>query len=250
MTLIHTGLAALVLGACLASDPSQALVGESDTHGPMAPHAVMVLTSGARGAGFCTGVVIGRDVILTAAHCVAGLAKTMVFFKQNDAPVFLPPAAIAVHPAYKAEAPRTRERSIDLAIIRTNAPLPEALKPVTLEQTANISLGALYGISGFGLTREGQGTSGGVLHWGKLRARAPLSSILLWAEDPKARGFGACEGDSGGPVFNLETGALVAITSWSEGEGKTHCGKLTQAALIAPQRAWIEGVLRGWGVTR
>ena len=250
MTLIHTRLAALVLGACLASGQTQALVGESDTHGPMAPHAVMVLTSGARGAGFCTGVVIGRDVILTAAHCVAGLAKTMVFFKQNDAPVFLPPAAIAVHPAYKAEAPRTRERSIDLALIRTNTPLPDALKPVTLEQTANIALGALYGISGFGLTREGQGASGGVLHWGKLRARVPLSSILLWAEDPKARGFGACEGDSGGPVFNLETGALIAITSWSEGEGKTHCGKLTQAALIAPQRAWIEGVLRGWGVTR
>lgn len=250
MGLIHTRLAALVLGACLASGPSQALVGESETYGPMAPHAVMVLTSGARGAGFCTGVVIGRDVVLTAAHCVAGLAKTMVFFKQNDAPVFLPPAAIAVHPAYKAEAPRTRERSIDLALIRTKTPLPEALKPVTLEQTANIALGALYGISGFGLTREGQGASGGVLHWGKLRARAPLSSILLWAEDPRARGFGACEGDSGGPVFNLETGALIAITSWSEGEGKTHCGKLTQAALIAPQRAWMDGVLRGWGMSR
>lgn len=250
MGLIHTRLAALVLGACLASGPSQALVGESETYGPMAPHAVMVLTSGARGAGFCTGVVIGRDVVLTAAHCVAGLAKTMVFFKQNDAPVFVPPAAIAVHPAYKAEAPRTRERSIDLALIRTKTPLPEALKPVTLEQTANIALGALYGISGFGLTREGQGASGGVLHWGKLRARAPLSSILLWAEDPRARGFGACEGDSGGPVFNLETGALIAITSWSEGEGKTHCGKLTQAALIAPQRAWMDGVLRGWGMSR
>jgi len=42
----------------------------------------------------------------------------------------------------------------------------------------------------------------------------------------------------------------VAITSWSAGEGKSHCGKLTQAALIAPQRAWIERVLRGWGLAR
>jgi hypothetical protein len=250
MRLIHTGVAALFLGACLTSGPSQALVGESETNGPMAPHAVMVLTSGAKGGGFCTGVVIGRELVLTAAHCVAGLGKTMVFFKQTDAPVFLPPAAIAVHPGYKADAPRTRERSIDLALIRTNAPLPEALTPARLDDRTNIAQGALFGISGFGLTREGQGTSGGVLHWGKLRARAPLSSILLWAEDPRARGFGACEGDSGGPVFNLETNALIAITSWSEGEGKTHCGKLTQAALIAPQRAWIDGVLRGWGVTR
>ena len=250
MDLKHTHLGALVLGACLASGPSQALVGETETNGPMAPHAVMVLTSGAKGAGFCTGVVIGRDLVLTAAHCVAGLAKTMVFFKQHDAPVFLPPAAIAVHPGYKVDTPRTRERSIDLALIRTNAPLPEALTPARLDERTNIAAGEFYGISGFGLTREGQGTSGGALHWGKLRARTPLSSILLWAEDPKARGFGACEGDSGGPVFNLETNALIAITSWSEGDGKTHCGKLTQAALIAPQRAWIDGVLRGWGVTR
>ena len=250
MALRHTGLPALFLGACLASGPSQALVGESDLNSPMAPHAVMVLTSSAKGAGFCTGVVIAREAVLTAAHCVTALAKTMVFFKQGDAPVFLAPAAIAIHPAYKAQAPRTRERSIDLALIRTSAPLPAPFTPVMLDDRGAITVGASLGISGFGLTREGKGASGGVLHWGKLRARAPLSSILLWAEDPNARGFGACEGDSGGPVFNLETNALVAITSWSEGEGKTHCGKLTQAAWIAPQRAWMDGVLRGWGVTR
>ena len=250
MALIHTRLAALVLGACLASSPTQALVGESDLNGPMAPHALMVLTSDAKGAGFCTGVIIGRDVVLTAAHCVAALSKTMIFFKQADAPVFLPPTAIAIHPGYKAQAPRTRERSIDLALLRTSAPLPAPFTPALIDERANVTLGALYGIAGFGLTREGQGTSGGVLHWGKLTTRAPLSSILLWAEDPDAHGFGACEGDSGGPVFNLETQGLMAITSWSEGQGEAHCGKLTQAALLAPQRAWIDGVLRGWGVAR
>ena len=250
MNLRHTHIAALLLGPCLASSPSQALVGESDLNGPMAPHAVMVLTSSAKGAGFCTGVVIAREAILTAAHCVAALAKTMVFFKQGEAPVFLPPAAIAIHPAYKAQAPRTRERSIDLALIRASAPLPAPFTPVMLDDRGAITVGADFGISGFGLTREGQGASGGVLHWGKLRSRAPLSSILLWAEDANGKGFGACEGDSGGPVFNLATNALVAITSWTEGEDKTHCGKLTQAALIAPQRAWMDGVLRGWGVAR
>ena len=250
MDLTHTRLAALIMTACLASGPSQALVGESDLSGPMAPHAVMVLTSSAKGAGFCTGVVIAREILLTAAHCVTALAKTMVFFKQGEAPVFLPPAAIAIHPGYKAQAPRTRERSIDLALIRTSAPLPPLFSPAALDDRGAVTVGALYGVAGFGLTKEGEGSSGGALHWGKLRARAPLSSILLWAEDPNARGFGACEGDSGGPVFSLDTNALVAITSWTEGEGKTHCGKLTQAALIAPQRAWIDSVLRGWSVTR
>ena len=248
MASFKTPITALILGACLANNPAQALVGESATEGPMASHALMVLTSRPKGSGFCTGVMLARDVVLTAAHCVANTAQTMVFFKQSEAPVFVAPAAIAIHPAYKAQAPRTRELSIDLALIRTSTPLPERFTPASVDQRATITLGALYGISGFGLTREGDGASGGALHWGKLRARAPLSSILLWAEDPETKGFGACEGDSGGPVFSLDTNTLMAITSWTEGEGKNHCGKLTQAALIAPQRAWIDGVLRGWGL--
>jgi hypothetical protein len=42
--------------------------------------------------------------------------------------------------------------------------------------------------------------------------------------------------------------ALVAVTVWSQGTGKRQCGELTQAARLAPQRAFIEDTLRGWGV--
>ena len=243
-------LALIVLAACLASSASKALVGASEEGGPMAPHAVMVLANhGSSGGGFCTGVVIAPTVVLTAAHCVSAPQSTRIYFKSGEAPVFMEIAAIAIHPQFKAQAPRTRERSIDLALIRTRAALPSAFKPVTLDERMP-RVGDAYGLSGYGLTREGRGETGGVLRWGKVSARAPLSNILLWAHDPAGRGFGACEGDSGGPIFALDTGALVAITSWSEGEGKSHCGKLTQAALIAPQRAWMDGALKGWGVSR
>ena len=209
----------LIVSACLASGTSSALVGESSLNGPMAAHGVMVLASRAGKSGFCTGVVIARDVVLTAAHCVAAAHQTRIYFKQGDQPTFLEPTAIATHPQYKADALRRRP-------------------------------GMIVGVAGFGVTREGDGASAGILRWGKLRARAPLSNILLWADDPSDKDFGACEGDSGGPIFALESGALVAITSWTEGAGDRHCGKLTQAALIAPQRAWIDSVLRGWGVAR
>ena len=250
MAALRIRFAALTLAASIVNTPCHALVGESETNGPMSPHAVMVLARSKDRAGFCTGVVIARDAVLTAAHCVAGLKDTGVYLKQADAPVFLQPAAIAIHPQYRAQAPRTRERSIDLALIRTAAPLPLTLNPAALNADGAVSVGKDYGVSGFGVTRECEGATAGALRWGRLRTRAPLSTILLWAEDPAARGFGACEGDSGGPIFDLDAGTIVAITSWSEGAGARHCGKLTQAALLAPQRAWIDSVLRGWNVLR
>ena len=241
--------AMLVMAACITGGPALALVGASEEAGPMASHALMVLNRGGAGGSYCSGVVIARDAILTAAHCVTTPQNMRIYFRSAEAPVFLEIAATAIHPQYRAQAPRTRERSIDLALIQTKIALPATFQPVALDDRAP-RLDDAYGISGFGLTREGRGETGGHLRWGKVSTRAPLSKILLWAQDPAGKGFGACEGDSGGPVFALDTTALVAITNWSEGEGKTHCGKLTQAALIAPQRAWIDGVLRGWGVTR
>ena len=241
--------AMLVMAACITGGPALALVGASEEAGPMASHALMVLNRSGAGGSYCSAVVIAQDAILTAAHCVTTPQNMRIYFKSSEAQVFLEIAATAIHPQYRAKAMRTRERSIDLALIRTKDALPPTFQPVALDDRTPRIDDAL-GISGFGLTREGRGESGGHLRWGKVKTRAPLSKILLWAQDPAGKGFGACEGDSGGPVFALDTSALVAITSWSAGEGKSHCGKLTQAALIAPQRAWMDGVLRGWGVTR
>jgi hypothetical protein len=40
---------------------------------------------------------------------------------------------------------------------------------------------------------------------------------------------------------------VVAITTWSAGTGGRRCGTVTQGPLVAPQRAWIDGVLKRWG---
>jgi hypothetical protein len=229
-----------------ASSAARAVVGASNEHGALEAHVVMVLTSAKRASTFCSGVVISREVVLTAAHCVSGVANTVVHFRDGSGrPVTLPIASIVPHPEYRANAIAKRERSIDMALIRLAQPLPDRFTPAPLDARAT-SVGDRFRVAGFGLSREGSGASGGVFRWGMLGARAPLSSILLWAEDPDHKGLGACTGDSGGPIFAESSDAIVAITAWTTGGGKGHCGGLTQGALVAPQRGWIDQTLSAW----
>ena len=102
-------------------------------------------------------------------------------------------------------------------------------------------------IVGYGLAREGDGATGGVLRSARLQVRAPLSTILLWAEDPDKAGAGACSGDSGGPILSGDGAKVLAITTWSAGtSARNHCGVVTQGPLVGPQRAWIDGVMAKW----
>lgn len=237
---------ALCFGLAGLAPAAQAVVGPTTSEGRLAPHVVMVLKSSARGPAFCTGIVIARDVVLTAAHCVAGATGLRLHLPGGERSDLLLVADSIVHPEYRPDAPRTRERSIDLAMVRAATPLPAALSPVEIDWAPQVSVGMPYRVAGFGLGAEGVERSAGVLRVTSLAARAPLSKILLWANDPEARGRGACTGDSGGPIFAGNSDRLVAVTVWSTGAGKRQCGDLTQGALLAPQRSWIEDTLRKW----
>jgi secreted trypsin-like serine protease len=244
MSLMRHVLAVLL--GCLATS-AQALVGPADDGDAFADRVVMVLKRAPAGASFCSAVVIARDVVLTAAHCVGRPGDTRVHFKQGGAPVLLDVAAIAVHPQYRADAIRTRERTVDLALVRTAEPLPQRYSAARIHTAPVVPVGTLLRIAGFGVSREGTSAGSGVLRAGALVVRAPQATILLWAEDPQGRGLGACTGDSGGPIFDVRGDAVVAITDWSAGNSRTsHCGRLTQGTLVAPQAGWIAEVLARW----
>lgn len=222
---------------------AHALVGASDlADASTAASVVMVLKQGKGGAGFCTGVALSRTAVLTAGHCVTGAQSLALNVGGYGQPKLVAVAGVSIHPEFVADAARKRVRSIDLAIVRLSQPLPASISPARLDALGLVKAGQRFTIAGFGLTREGDEASAGRLRTGSLEAREPISRILLWAHDPKGRGLGACTGDSGGPIFAAD-GSVAAITTWSTGEGKTQCGALTQGALVAPQRGWIERVL-------
>jgi hypothetical protein len=231
--------------------PASAVVGVSEPAPELLPYVVMVLSRSGKTAGFCSASVLAQDIVLTAAHCVAEPSNTRVHFRDAQGqPVLVDVAAIVKHPGYRADAVQARQVSIDMAMIRLAEPLPARFKPMGLAESGAIKAGQDFRVAGFGVTREGTGASSGALRVGRISARLPLSSILLWTHDLEGRGTGACTGDSGGPILALDQPIVVAVADWAEGKGAQKCGALTQGALIAPQRAWIESVLAGWAHAR
>ena len=234
---------------CLTASGALALVGSSNEDRSFAEHVVMVLKRGVDRAGFCTGVVVAPSVVLTAAHCAAAANDMRIYYKSDSGqPVLIEVQAVATHPKFRPDAPAKRLVSIDLALVRTQTPLDARFSPVALDEAGALAVGEGVRIVGYGVAREGEGTSAGVLRSGALQVRAPLSTILLWAEDPTGGGVGGCTGDSGGPIFSNDGTKVLAITTWSTGTAGRRCGALTQGPLIAPQRAWIASVLRKWGL--
>jgi secreted trypsin-like serine protease len=239
---LATGLAAIGF----ASTSARAVVGGEAETGALAAYSLMVLNS--RG-GVCTGVVIARDVVATAAHCVAGNDEHRAHFrKANGAPVLLEIAALALHPEYDASAIQTRRRSIDLALLRLAEPLPAHFAPAALA-SATVPEGAVVRLAGYGTSDESDksGRTMGTLRAVDLAVIEPHgpSRILLWLSDPAKSGRGGCQGDSGGPIAVAD--AVVALSTWTRGAEGRACGEISQGVRLGPQRAWIDQTLAGWG---
>jgi hypothetical protein len=244
MRTIAQVVAALVV---LVAGPAQAIVGPSTPGSPLKASLVMLLNHRGATAGFCTAVVLAPTVLMTAAHCVPPGADLRVDLPDSGpTPTLLPVAAVARHPGYRADAIRTRERSVDLALLRLPAPLPAGFVPTMISAETGAEPGQPFLVSGYGLGRENEPRSSGMLRSATLAARDPSSAVLLWASDPTGGGAGACTGDSGAPVTRPEHAGVVALVVWSAGTGRHQCGDLTQALWLAPQRSWIDGVMAGW----
>ena len=223
--------------------PARAVIGGAEADGP-ASGTVMVLSS--RG-GVCTGIVLAPTVVLTAGHCAAERPGTRgehrVHYKDGAEPVLAALSATVVHPGYDAGAVAGRRTSVDLALLRTAAPLPARFVAARLT-AAPAAAGETLRLGGYGVARVGDARSSGTYRVTDLPVVEPYGRgrILVWLQ---GRGSGACQGDSGGPITS--SGAVAAVAGWARGEGGAGCGGLTQGVLVGPQRAWIDATLARWG---
>jgi len=240
-------LASLGILAAFGLPHASAIVGPAREGGAFADRIVMVLTRGAEGSGFCSGVVLAPRIVLTAAHCLHAAPDMLVYYKDGEGrPVLIPVAARSAHPQYRADAVKQRVVSIDLGLIETQTPLPASFRPASLADGDGPPVGDAVTLVGYGLAREGEPKTGGSLRAAGLQVRAPASQILLWADDPGGTGAGGCSGDSGAPIFAADGQTVIAVVAWTSGASGRKCGAITQGPLVAPLRGWIASTIERW----
>jgi hypothetical protein len=153
---------------------------------------------------YCTGVFVGDNTLLSAAHCIDGSANGGIGVMLGGELVM---PAKALHQGAVGEDHDTAERDISVLIFPTA--VAPAVTPVT---THAAKVGDLLTLVGYGDTVLNEATSNGnagkFTGQNKVRGLIP-NAVATWGESGRARPHAAAgkdsvsgNGDSGGPFFS------------------------------------------------
>jgi secreted trypsin-like serine protease len=251
--MIQQGIHALAAVAILtATQPVFAMVGGGAAPSPAIADTIVTLV-GSHGTS-CTGALIARDIILTAAHCIApGTTYKMVDYKSQP-PRLLDIKRVSRHPQFNTQSLRAHRATADVALVQLTAPLALKIPAMLGSALMPITVGQRLTVVGMGVAIVGNGRSGGVARVASLSVTGRPGALQIRLVDPTTNntraGLGACTGDSGAPTFLDTSGGsvIVGVVSWSTGPNNASgCGGLTGVTPLALYRDWITKVARSWG---
>jgi trypsin len=248
--------AAVALASLLVGQRAQALVGGA----PPAPaefgrSIVMILGSGGTA---CTATAIGRDLLLTAAHCVQpGADYKLLGSELGQPPVLKAIVRIERHPQFDIARLFNHLATADVALIKLAETLPARISPALIAVTGEaVGVGDSLVIAGYGVAVRGDGRTGGTARAATLVVTGQPGPLQIRLFDSTTKGssagLGACAGDSGAPAFRVSGAgpAILGVVSWSTGPNLTAgCGGLTGVTPLGRYRGWIIDAARKLGTT-
>ena len=234
--------------------PARAMVGGAPAAADGAGASVVMIL-GSYGTA-CTATAIGRELLLTAAHCVQpGAEYKLVGSEPGQQPAFKDIARIERDPQFDMKRLLGHLATADVALIKLAEPLPARIPPVRIAGDAEtVAVGDALTVAGYGVTVRGDGRTGGTVRSATLVATGVPGPLQIRLLDPATKGespgLGACAGDSGAPAFRKKNGslAIIGVVSWSTGPNLTAgCGGLTGITPLMRYRAWIVDTARALG---
>jgi secreted trypsin-like serine protease len=190
------------------------------------------------GTYFCSGSIIAKDIVVSAAHCVADDVKyptdpsKIVIVFATKLPMSGPDQIDASSPAirkitgYKYDPQWTGTQTAlngpdahDLSILHFDGDLPAGYAPATLlDSRADLTSGEKIEIAGYGITspNDQTGKSAGTLRKVALTLKGAYGQTEEMVNDTRTKG--SCSGDSGGPAFVTVNGQLYLWGATSRGE--------------------------------
>lgn len=230
-------------------------------------HGVVGIFDVVKGA-LCTGSLIAKDLVVTAAHCISpyGAKAMIVFFSTNirQAVGQTPDGRMAYsktlarqvskairHENYKNETEDIYELTNDIALIRLASEAPAEFQLATLaspELAKTLHAGDKVELAGYGVMKYKTDPRTGrtIISAGSGTLRhvsdVVLKSIINSGEEvvfDQSQGRGACHGDSGGPAYftDAATQKTVVLGVTSRGEGD--CNQDTIYSSVIGQADWI-----------
>jgi secreted trypsin-like serine protease len=264
--LLLAALAALLLVAVLGPGAAAArqatasvIAGDQAVPGSFPYLAVVYFRDGGE-AEACSGTVVSRNVVLTAAHCVvdgAGSPHRPATFRvitgevdwEVGDRVLSTVAAVAVHPEYAAAGERANWA--DAAVLQLSRPV--AAPPVRLAGSEAWAAGSAALIAGWGKVGPAQPGPAATLHYGTTAVQSadfcagqadrfdPAGQLCVL--DAADQAHSACNGDSGGPLLVVAPGSSdepleIGIASFGASDSCDPGSPqyYTRADLVAP---WV-----------
>jgi len=225
---IYAALVLLFATGCSQPDTSDSDIkivgGEEVTTQDVVTRSTVALVN-TRGKAFCTGSLITRIHVLTAAHCLVNYRERGLFVafgpKATRGNFAIERLRLAnfykTHEDFSPQAMRSLSDPTppaDIALVQLSEPAPSAYQPASLlSARSQLRAGEPLVLAGFGITHY-ESRDAGTLRKVTTKFRTLLRSKkeLMYGTTP---GKSACKGDSGGPAF-VKRGsrlALIGVTS-------------------------------------
>ncbi len=214
-----------------------------------AQHAVAVSVVGSVGSSLCSGALVSKDMVVTAAHCFETLEPSsevfIGFFNGEEQVAVAEARQVAVHKDFKMGAEKFRSfadldvEGSDVAILRFDDDLPAGFKPVrVLKDLSKVFVGQKVVAMGIGRTEVKDSNFAMRSVDLEIGFHNPNYVNVSMVYDPTKK-KAVCVGDSGGPVF-VKLGSEYFLWGLNQSVFKSGCQPPYESFAVNLAHIWNE----------